>query len=153
MMKLNLHWYHYTEVVALGAVTGMASGLFGVGGGIILVPGLVLLFGVTQQTANGISLATMAPLAIVNAATYFKAGKLDASYLPLMGAVLVGSLVAGPYGSTIAIHLSQDRLKLLFALFLVVVAVRIMPKTSVSSMGLLLGVLLVAIGLRCIFAK
>lgn len=153
MAKFSLHWYHYIEVVALGALTGMASGLFGVGGGIILVPALVLLFGMTQQTANGISLATMAPLAIVNAVTYFKAGKFDASYFPLMGAVLIGSLVAGPYGSTVAIHLSQNRLKLLFALFLVAVAVRIMPKTSVSHMGLLLGVLLIGVGIRFVFAR
>lgn len=152
-MKLNLHWYQYLEVVVLGAFTGAASGMFGVGGGIILVPALVLLLGFTQQTAQGVSLATMVPLAIINATTYYKAGKFDTTYLPLMGAVLVGSLAAGPYGSTIAINMGQDRLKLLFALFLIAVAVGIVPKPTTSTMGLLLGVLLVGIGIRFIFAK
>jgi uncharacterized protein len=155
MASLKLQWFHFLGVALLGAFTGMASGLFGVGGGIVLVPGLVLLFGMTQQSAQGISLATMVPLALVNAFTYFRQGafKLDAASIYFMLAIMVGSLLAGPKGSVIANHLPQNTLKALFALFLVAVAVKIMPQSNVRSMGLLLGVLLVAIGIRLIFAK
>jgi len=149
----RLGWPHYAGLVALGAFVGLFSGLFGVGGGIIIIPSLVLLFGMTQQTAQGLSLAFMVPAALVNALTYFREGATSGAHLPLLLALVIGGIAAGPYASVVANRLPQDTLKAMFAIFMVAVAVRIMPQANFRSLGGLVGVLLVAIGIRLIFAK
>jgi len=150
---LKLGWPHYLGLVVLGVIVGLFSGLFGVGGGIVIIPALVLLFGMTQQTAQGLSVAFMVPVALANAISYFRSGATNLSHLPLLLAVIVGGVVAGPYASAVACRLPQNTLKAMFAIFMVAVAVRIMPHSSLKSMGALLGVLLLAIGIRLIFAK
>jgi hypothetical protein len=137
--------------VLLGAVVGVFSGLFGVGGGIIMVPFLVLFASQTQQMAQGISLAVMVPTALGNALRYAKSGHLDLWIaLPLA----IGSIPAGYlFGADLAQRLPENTLKTLFALFMVAVAVRIMPSANGRSMGLLLGMLVVAIGVRMVISR
>jgi uncharacterized protein len=153
MPDFHLAWFHYIGLALLGAFVGLFSGLFGVGGGIVIIPALILLFTMTQQTAQGISLAVMVPLAFVNAITYFQKGATKAAHIPLLIALMVGAVSAGPFASAVANRLPQNTLKTMFALFMVAVAVRIMPEGSLRSMGWLLGVLLVAIGIRLILVR
>jgi uncharacterized membrane protein YfcA len=147
------NWPQYLGLAALGAFVGIFSGLFGVGGGIIIVPSFVLLMGLSQQTAQGLSLAFMVPTALINALTYHREGAITAAHVPLLLALVIGGVAAGPFGSVVANRLPQATLKTLFALFMVAVAVRIMPQANLRSMGWLLGVLLVAIGIRLILAR
>jgi uncharacterized membrane protein YfcA len=137
--------------ILLGAVVGIFSGLFGVGGGIIMVPALVLLAGTTQQMAQGISLAVMVPTAVGGAIRYWQGGNMNLWIaLPLaLGAIPAGYLL----GADRAQKLPQDTLKTLFALFVVAVAARIMPNASTKSMSLLLGMAFVSVGVRMIFAR
>ena len=151
MHKLGIP--HYIGFVVLGVFVGLFSGLFGVGGGIVIIPALVLLLGVTQQTAQGISLAFMVPTALVNAATYFRHGAIRTEHFILILALIVGGVAAGPYASKVANSLPQNTLKMMFAIFMVAVAVRIMPKGDIKSMGWLIGVLFVAVGIRMLFSK
>ncbi len=138
----------FSIYLVLGVFVGIFSGLFGVGGGIIMVPFLVLLSGLSQQMAQGISLAVMVPTALANSFRYAKGGNLD---LWIALAIALGAVPAGYfYGADLAQRLPANTLKTMFALFMVVVAVRMMPKGTYSSMGLLLGMLVISIGVRLV---
>jgi len=137
--------------VVLGVFVGLFSGLFGVGGGIIMVPVLVLLSGFTQQTAQGISLAVMVPTALANAFRYAKGDNMN---LWIALAIAIGAVPAGYfYGADIAQRLPEKTLRAMFALFMVAVAARIMPSATPKSMGALLGVAVIGVGVRMAFAK
>lgn len=107
-------------LIAVGAAAGLLSGLLGVGGGILLVPALVLLVSFGQHRAQATSLAAILPIAIVGAAVFGQADSVDF----LAAAVLaVGSLVGVQLGACVMHRLSPERLSLIFAMFLIVVAV------------------------------
>ena len=106
--------------MAIGAAAGLLSGLLGVGGGILLVPALVLLVGFGQHRVQATSLAAILPIAIVGAFVFGRAGSVDF----LAAAVLaVGSLLGVQLGARVMHRLSPERLSLIFAIFLIVVAV------------------------------
>ena len=140
----------YGKYAIMGVVVGLFSSLFGVGGGIIMVPFLVLIFGSTQHMAQGISLAAMVPTALVGAARYMKEGNTN---LLVAAALCVGSIPAAAYGANLAQRLPQTTLRTLFALFMVAVAARIMPTGSLRSMSLLMGMTLIAVGVRLVVAR
>lgn len=58
--------------IGIGLVAGIASGMLGIGGGVILIPGMVLLVGVAQHTAQGVSLAVITVVALVGAITHYR---------------------------------------------------------------------------------
>jgi len=140
----------FGKFALLGIVVGMFSSLFGVGGGIIMVPALVVLAGLTQHMAQGVSLAAMVPTALVGAARYMKEGNVN---LWVALALCVGSIPAARFGAEVAQRLPQTTLRMLFALFMVAVAARIMPTASLRSMSLLLGMTFVAVGVRLMLAR
>ena len=140
----------FGKFALLGVVVGMFSSLFGVGGGIIMVPALVVLAGFTQHMAQGVSLAAMVPTALVGAARYMKEGNVN---LWVALALCVGSIPAARFGAEVAQRLPQTTLRMLFALFMVAVAARIMPTASLRSMSLLLGMTFVAVGVRLMLAR
>jgi uncharacterized membrane protein YfcA len=106
-------------VMCIGLIAGILSGLIGVGGGIIMVP-MLLLMGFTQQQAQGTSLAALLPpvtlFAVIN---YNKAGFIDWRY-----AIIISSLfiVGGYFGSKIAVNIDQRTLKKIFGGLLLLVA-------------------------------
>jgi len=140
----------YGKFALLGVVVGLFSALFGVGGGIIMVPVLVILAGFGQHMAQGISLAAMVPTALVGGIGYWRGGNVN---LLIAAAVCVGSIPMAHVGQRIAQGLPQTTLRTLFALFMVGVAARIMPSASPKSMSLLLGMSLVAVGVRLMLAR
>jgi uncharacterized membrane protein YfcA len=107
-------------LIGLGA--GVAGGLFGIGGGVVIVPALVLIARMTQVTAVGTSLgALLLPVGIFGAWQYWRNGHLDVR----ASAFIAVGLAAGIFlGATVAQGLSSDVLRRAFAVFLVVVAVR-----------------------------
>ncbi|MGE5681257.1 MAG: TSUP family transporter, partial [Bacillota bacterium] len=77
--------------IILGLAAGVLSGLVGVGGGILIVPSLVLLFGMTQHQAQGTSLAVLIPpVGILAAMTYYKQGFID---LKVAGLICLGFIL------------------------------------------------------------
>ena len=106
-------------VMCIGLAAGMLSGLIGIGGGIIMVP-MLLLMGFTQQQAQGTSLAALLPpvtlFAVIN---YHKAGFIDWRYAILISLVFV---IGGYFGSRIAVNIDQRTLKKIFGIVLLVVA-------------------------------
>ena len=77
-----------TRLILLGMAAGVASGLVGIGGGVILVPALVFLFGLSQHQAQGTTLALMVPpIGIIAAWSYWREGFVD---LRIAGLICVG---------------------------------------------------------------
>lgn len=107
-------------LAAVGAGAGVLSGMFGVGGGVVMVPALVLLVGLGQHRAHATSLAAIVPIAAVGALVFGRANSVD-----LIAAVLLaaGSLLGVQAGARLMNRLSDDRLALAFAGFLIVLAV------------------------------
>ncbi|HNP33661.1 MAG TPA: sulfite exporter TauE/SafE family protein [Flavobacterium sp.] len=106
-------------LVCIGLIAGMLSGLIGIGGGIIIVPMLVLI-GLTQQQAQGTSLAVMLPpvafLAVIN---YHKAGQIEWKYAIIISACFI---IGSYFGSKIAINIDQKTLKKIFGAVLLIIA-------------------------------
>ncbi len=108
--------------LAVGLVAGVLSGLFGIGGGLVIIPALVFLFGMDQHTAQGTSLgALLLPVGLLGFLEYYRHGRVH-----LSGAFLIAlGLFLGAYaGALWANDLSNRMLTRLFALFLMIVALR-----------------------------
>jgi hypothetical protein len=141
MTVIGLPVWKVIALVALGGLAGASSGLLGIGGGIIMVPMLVVAFAYTQQMAQGTSLAVMIPAALMGAYTYASAHKVSWAAALVM---VVGAVVGARYGAALALALPQAVLRTLFALLLVGVAVRMMPRGTGVEMSLLGAVLALA---------
>jgi uncharacterized protein len=103
----------------VGIVAGALSGLFGVGGGILIVPGLVLFMGMEQRRAHGTSLAAIVPIAAGGVAGYALEGAVDWAAAGLIVAGAAGGAVLGTYALS---RVSERLLGLLFGLFLLMTA-------------------------------
>ena len=101
--------------ILLGLVTGVLSSTMGVGGGVIMVPAMVLLFGFTQHAAEGTSLLIMIPTAVVGSVRHARKGYTDWR----MGLILgLGGIIGAWLGASVALGLESELLQRLFALFL-----------------------------------
>jgi uncharacterized membrane protein YfcA len=89
--------------ILLGVVAGLLSGLVGIGGGIIIIPALVFLFGLTQQQAQGTTLALLVPpIGFLAAFTYYKHGYVDLKIaLFICIGFLIGTLPGAKFGTAI----------------------------------------------------
>jgi uncharacterized membrane protein YfcA len=112
----------YTALVAFGLVTGGAAGLLGVGGGIMMVPFLTLVAGVSQHAAQATSLLVVLPTAIVASVTLHRRGVGDLALALRLGAI---GAVGGIAGALLALALPGHALRIVFALFLAGVSVRL----------------------------
>lgn len=117
-------------LIVLGLVAGSVTATLGLGGGIIYVPALVTIFGFSQHMAQGTSLAIIAPTALIGAITHARAGRVDWRVAVWVAA---GALVGAIAGSQIALGLDETVLRRLFAVVLVVVALRMLARTRSSS--------------------
>ena len=115
---------NYVLVAALGLVAGVVSGLFGVGGAILVVPGLVLLAKLPQHTANGTSLAALLlPVGFLGFWQYYKRGQVN---LPYAAIVAAGLFFGALLGAKLAVSVPDVSLRRAFGGFLVVVAARLL---------------------------
>lgn len=116
----------------IGMAAGVLAGLFGVGGGLIIVPALVLLLKMPQHTASALSLiALMLPLGPAIAAyQYYHAGKITAQHFGLGVVICLGLAVGAYFGSKFALTLDQKTLQRSFAIFLIFAAALIWVRAS-----------------------
>ncbi len=106
-------------LAAVGAAAGLLSGLFGVGGGILLVPALVLLIGFGQHRAQATSLAAIVPIAAVGAFVFGRADSVDVAAAVVLA---IGSMLGVQAGARLMNRLSDQRLTWIFGAFLIIVA-------------------------------
>ena len=97
-----------------GITIGVVSGLLGIGGGVLLVPGLVLLFGFSQTEAQGTSLAVLIPpIGIFAAVIYYQHGFVR---LPVVSLIAIGFMLGAYFGASLVPHISLSVLRLAFGL-------------------------------------
>jgi hypothetical protein len=109
--------------LGVGAAVGLLAGFMGVGGGIIAVPALTLLFGMPQQTAQGTSLAIILVTAPFGPLEHDRHGNVAR---PLLPGLAIGALVGAPLASLVAQRLPQAALARGFALFLIANGLRML---------------------------
>jgi hypothetical protein len=103
----------------LGLFAGTVSGIVGIGGGVIIVPALIFLFGFSQHIAQGTTLALLVPpIGLLAAYTYYKSGYVDFNVAIF---VCVGFLIGGLLGAKISINLSNTILQKVFGSFIIVI--------------------------------
>lgn len=108
------------QLTLIGVAGGLLSGLLGVGGGVIMVPLLVLVAGADQRTAHAISLGAIIPIGAAGVLTYGVAGAVR---LPEALALLGGALIGAWVGSGWLARIRERPLKAAFGLFLVAVSI------------------------------
>lgn len=110
--------------MAVGAAAGVLSGLLGVGGGIIIVPGLVWALSMDRHRATGTSLLAIVPIAVLAAAVYalVPGGAFDAT---ASAVVVIGSLTGAVLGSRGNARLSERGLRIAFASFSLLLGIRL----------------------------
>lgn len=123
-MRYNAAVNTTIQFLLLGLVVGVFSGMIGVGGGIMIVPALVFLFGFSQLAAQGTSTAMLLPpIGILAAYTYWKNGYVDLRVAALLCA---GFVLGGLFGAKLALVVPKDAMRRVFGGFLLFVAVKML---------------------------
>lgn len=112
------------QLLLVGLVAGIAGGMFGIGGGAIMVPAMVLVLGLGQKFATGTSIAAQIfPIGILGAIVYYREGNMDlrqAVYLAI--GLIVGNLLGALFANQP--YISNDTMKKLYGGFLLVIGAR-----------------------------
>jgi uncharacterized protein len=110
------------RLAAIGTVAGAFSGLFGVGGGLVIVPLLILWFGYGERLATGTSLAAIVVIALLGVAGQGLYGNIDPGNAALVGVPALGGVVAG---TALQQRLPERLISLIFAALCVVIAIEL----------------------------
>jgi len=106
----------------LGLLAGAFSGLIGIGGGIIIVPALVYIFGMSQHMAQGTTLTLLVPpIGILAAWTYYKQGYVD---IRVGSLICIGFIIGGLLGSRFAVLLPDTILRRIFSVVMILIGVK-----------------------------
>ena len=116
MKKLTMKHF-----IPVGFVVGIANGMFGAGGGTVLVPALNKLFQVKTHKAHATALAVMLPLSVVSALIYVTGSTLD---WPTVGLITIGGVIGGLTGASVMNKLSARWLHTLFGIGMIAAAIR-----------------------------
>ncbi|MGA8354090.1 MAG: sulfite exporter TauE/SafE family protein [Solirubrobacteraceae bacterium] len=113
-------------LVLVGLLAGVIAGLLGVGGGIVFIPGLVLVLGVSQHVAEGTSLLAILPVVIVGAASQRRYGNVRQRDALLVGMLSLGGATGGV---ALANALSGKALQIAFAALMLLIAVHLLRRS------------------------
>lgn len=112
------------QMLLIGLVAGVAGGMFGIGGGAIMVPAMVLLVGLEQKFATGTSIAAqILPIGILGAIVYYRNGNLNIKYAVI---IAVGLVIGNLFGALFANQpfISSELMKKLYGVFLLLLGLR-----------------------------
>jgi uncharacterized membrane protein YfcA len=110
-------------LIAIGLLAGILSGFVGVGGGIVIVPGLVYMLGFSQHQAQGTSLFILSmPVVILATINYWKSGNVNWKF----GLIIAATFILGGFiGSKLALKISPGLVKFLFGILMAYVSFRL----------------------------
>ncbi len=109
-------------LLAIGLAAGILSSMVGIGGGVVIVPALVLVFAMSQKMAQGTSLALLLmPVGIFAVINYYKAGYVD---VKMAGVLCVAFVVGSFLGSKVALGLPENVLKKIFGVFMMLISIK-----------------------------
>ncbi len=112
----------FLVLVLIGIAAGILSGFVGVGGGIIIVPALVYILGLSQFEAQGTSILLMLPpIGILAAMNYYKADAVNWKYALVIAVTFV---VGGYFGSKLSLKLDETLVKFIFGILMLIVAIK-----------------------------
>ncbi len=112
------------QMLLIGLVAGVAGGMFGIGGGAIMVPAMVLIVGLDQKFATGTSIAAqILPIGILGAAVYYRSGNINIKYAVM---IAVGLVIGNFFGALFANQpfISSEMMKKLYGIFLLLIGLR-----------------------------
>ena len=112
------------QMLTIGLVAGLTGGMFGLGGGAIMVPAMVLLVGLDQKFATGTSIAAqILPIGILGAIVYYRNGNMNLKYAAI---VAIGLIVGNLFGALFAnqAFISSEVIKKSYGFFLLLLAMR-----------------------------
>jgi len=108
--------------VVLGLAAGILSGVIGIGGGVLIVPALVFLFGFTQQQAQGTTLALLVPpIGLLAAWTYYQHGLVN---IRVAVFIAVGFILGSLYGARFAVGISNSTLERFFGAIIILIGLK-----------------------------
>ena len=111
-------------LAAIGILAGFIGGSMGVGGGIIIIPALMIFLGFSQKEAQGTSLAVLTmPVAFMAAFNYYKGGYINMKFATIM---IVTFVIGSYFGSKFALSIPASTLKKIFAILLLVIGVKML---------------------------
>jgi uncharacterized membrane protein YfcA len=134
LIQLLGSWWPY---LLTGLICGIYSATFGIGGGTILVPVLVLIFGFAQKSAQGTCLAVMVPMALVAAIRYKLNPNIEVD-LQVAAILAIGAVVGAIIGAGIAGCVSGAVLRKMFAVIMIIVAIKMLvtkPEQTIEPPG------------------
>lgn len=109
-------------LLSLGFVAGVCSGFFGIGGGLVLIPAMVFILGMTQHMAQGTTLALMVPpIGLLAAWKYYAQGYVD---IKTAAFICVGFFIGGLLGAQGAVLIPNEILKKGFGIFMLIVSLK-----------------------------
>jgi uncharacterized membrane protein YfcA len=112
------------QLLLVGLAAGVAGGMFGIGGGAIMVPAMVLLIGMDQKFATGTSIAAqILPIGILAAIVYYRNGNVNIKYGVI---IAIGLIVGNLFGALFANQpfISSETMKKLYGIFLLLIGLR-----------------------------
>ena len=110
-------------LIVIGLLAGILSGLVGVGGGILMIPLLIMFLGLTQHQAQGTALfAMLPPIGILAAMNYYKEGFVKWEYAVVMALAFV---VGGYFGSKLSISLPAQTVRRVFGVIMLIGAIKL----------------------------
>ena len=119
---MNKHYQHAILII-LGLLAGMLSGFVGVGGGILMIPVLIIFLGFTQHQAQGTALfAMLPPIGILAAMNYYKEGFVKWEYAAVIALTFV---VGGYFGSKLSISLPDQTVRRVFGVIMLIGAIKL----------------------------
>lgn len=132
-MSINIRIYYklvfagdvmtiYVKLAMLGFITGILNGLFGAGGGTIIVPFMVFLLGIEDHKAHATAISIILPLTILSSLIYIKNGIVD---IPLTLNVTIGSVIGGYIGALLLNKVPIKILRKLFGIIMIIASIRI----------------------------
>jgi uncharacterized membrane protein YfcA len=111
-------------LLIIGLAAGTFGGMVGLGGGVIMIPAMVYILGLSQQSAQGTSLAVMLlPVGLMAVLNYYKAGQMNIKYAAIIS---IAFFVGGYFGSKIALTISPEKMKKIFAVALMLIALNML---------------------------
>ena len=123
MNKKNKGFVHWLKIIITGMVTGVVNGLFGSGGGTIVVPAMVLLLGTDEHKAHATAISIILPLTLVSAFFYISNKFVD---WEITIKVVLGGTVGGFAGAKLLNICPPNLLRKIFAVFIIIASIRML---------------------------
>ncbi|EOD00695.1 Protein of unknown function DUF81 [Caldisalinibacter kiritimatiensis] len=113
------------KLAAIGLTTGIVNGLFGSGGGTIIVPALIFIIGLEEHKAHATAISIILPLTLVSTIIYFRRGILR---LDIALPVILGGVIGGFVGAKILNRIPNNILRKIFGIFMIIAAIKLVMK-------------------------